>query len=341
MTDEAIRHIVTKALFPGPKTGILLLETHISWVILTDEFAFKLKKPVRFDFLDFSTLELRKHFCEEELRLNQRLAPQMYLRVLPVGQLGIGDHDTPTIDYALQMRRMDNAREMDKLLLDGSVSATDLEHLAALLAAFHLEHRLEASLPYQPEADARDFADLFGLEADLAALQVSDAQLMRKWAVFVPAFLQQHAGRMEARIQSRFWVEGHGDLHSRNIFLPKNAKPVVFDCLEFNPHFRRLDVLNELAFLCMDLEFYGRKDLALCFLQHYTRAWNCFEQPEDQLLFTYFKAYRANIRLKVGLLGLRQHADAQASKNALSYWTLLKQYMEELIGATDHNSPAN
>ncbi len=330
MTAADLHRIVSEGLFPGAKTGVSLLETHISWVILTDEFAFKIKKPVRFDFLDFSTLELRRHFYQEELRLNRRLVPQMYLRVLPIGTGGIGSDEPPLLDYALQMRRMDNSREMDKLLLMNEVESSDMEHLAALLSRFHLQNRLPAAPTYCPDDDARDFAGLFAFEADLAALQVSDSGLLSTWATTIPAFLHAHAQRSEARARSGFWVEGHGDLHSRNIFLPKNEPPVVFDCLEFNLHFRCMDVLNELAFLCMDVEFFGRQDLAKAFLKAYSSHWACFEKPEDVLLFTYFKSYRANVRLKVALLELRQHPNEALAQTARSYWSLLKGYIGDL-----------
>jgi aminoglycoside phosphotransferase family enzyme len=331
MKAEEINHIVREGLFPGVKTGVSLIETHISWIILSDEFAFKIKKPVRFDFLDFSSMEQRHHFCTEELRLNSRLAPHMYLRVLPVSKEGIGTEETPVIDYALQMHRMDNTREMDKLLLIDGVSSTDMENLATLLASFHLKNQLPTDLPYQPVEDAHDFGDLFSFKGDLEALKVADAALLRVWAETIPAFLYKHKTRSEDRIHSGFWIEGHGDLHSRNIFLPQNTPPVIFDCLEFNEHFRRMDVLNELAFLCMDLEHYGRKDLTENFLAAYTRIWPCFEKEEDDQLFTYFKAYRANVRLKVALLELRQHPNERLSTYALSYWALLKQYVFELI----------
>ena len=336
MNSGQIHQIVSENLFPGKKTDVSLVETHISWVILTDEFAFKIKKPVRFDFLDFSTLALRHHFCQEELRLNRRLAPKMYLRVLPVGEQGIGDTQPPVLDYCLQMNRMDNSREMDKMLLTGTVVPGDLEHLASLLASFHLQNRLPADHSYQPEEDVHDFEAIFDFEADLKALKVPDASLLQEWAARIPAFLKTHAPRLETRLRNGFWVEGHGDLHSRNIFLPLNQAPVVFDCLEFNPHFRRTEVLNELAFLCMDLEYYGRKDLSEAFLKAYSSHWNCFEQKEDQLLFSYYKAYRANVRLKVALLELRQHPREELTQTARSYWSLLKQYMEEIDPAKDH-----
>ena len=332
MNEAQIHRIVSEGLFPGAKTGVSLHETHISWVVLTDEFAFKIKKPVRFDFLDFSTLELRKHFCEEELRLNRRLAPQMYLGVLPISEQGIGDEQLPILDYALHMHRMDNAREMDRLLLEGGVDHQDLERLADLLAHFHLQHRLPPEHLYLADDDIQDFADLFGFEADLSAIQAPDSELLRAWAKAIPTILNAYASYMQTRVRSGFWVEGHGDLHSRNIFLPKNAEPVVFDCLEFNEHFRQTDVLNELAFLCMDLEYHGRNDLASVFLEAYASHWPCFEQAEDGLLFSYFKAYRANVRLKVALLELRQHPSDKLVKTALSYWSLLKRYMLDLTG---------
>jgi len=331
MKAEEIQHILREGLFPGAKTGVSLLETHISWIILSDEFAFKIKKPVHFDFLDFSSIEQRRHFCQEELRLNSRLAPQMYLRILPVSISGIGSEETPVIDYALQMHRMDNTREMDKLLIIDGVTNKDMENLAGLLSGFHLQNRLPTDLSYQPVEDAHDFGDIFSFKADLDALKVPDADLLRVWAETIPAFLYKHKTRSEERIHSGFWIEGHGDLHSRNIFLPQNTPPVIFDCLEFNEHFRRMDVLNELAFLCMDLEHYRRKDLAESFLSAYVQHWPCFENEEDQQLFTYFKAYRANVRLKVTLLELRQHSSERLSRSALSYWSLLKQYIFELI----------
>lgn len=336
MNSGQIQRIASKSLFPGEKTGVSLIETHISWVILTDEFAFKIKKPVRFDFLDFSTLAQRRHFCEEELRLNRRLAPNMYLRVLPVGEHGIGDSQPPVLDYCLQMHRMDNSREMDKMLLAGTVVPGDLEQLANLLAPFHLQNRLPADHAYQPEKDIHDFEALFAFEADLEALKVPDASLLQDWAIRIPAFLKNHAPRLETRLRNGFWVEGHGDLHSRNIFLPLGQAPIVFDCLEFNPNFRRTDVLNELAFLCMDLEYHDRKDLSDAFLKAYSGHWSCFEEKEDHLLFSYFKAYRANVRLKVALLELRQHTKEALAQTARSYWSLLKHYMEALNSAKDH-----
>jgi hypothetical protein len=333
MTSEMIHRLVDQSLFPGPASGVSLVETHISWVILTDKFAFKIKKTLRFDFLDFSTLPLRKHFCEEEFRLNARLSPEMYMGVLPVTEAGIGSEEGTVIDYALQMHRMDNQFEMDKMLVAGTVKGHHMELLATLLASFHQNHQLPADHHYQPDEDIHDFADLFAFRADLYALECPDAaELLETWEKAVPAFLQAQTAHLERRLIAGFWVDGHGDLHSRNIFLPDTASPVVFDCIEFNPHLRQTDVLNELAFLCMDLEFHEKEDLAEAFLEAYRRHWLCFEKLEDDILFTYFKAYRANVRLKVTLLSLRQHSNEEQARVARSYWALLKRYMLDLVG---------
>ncbi len=333
MTTKEVEHIVQNGLFPGPADHVSLVETHISWVILTDKYAFKLKKPVSFSFLDFSTCARRKYFLEQELLLNRRLAPQVYLEVLPVGANGIGDNSPPVTDYALKMQRLDNVREMDRLLERDAVTPEDMTQLAALLADFHQQHRLPADTSLDMAQMESDFADLFSFTDDLISLRAPDAaNKILSWQSQMPAFLRAHALRLQARLKSGFGVDGHGDLHSRNIFLPEGQPPVVFDCLEFNAHFRQSDVLNELAFFCMDLEYYGRKDLTEHFLQTYNSVWNCFEQPEDELLFTYFKAYRANIRLKVTLLQLRQHPeDAQVASVALKYWVLLCGYVQRLF----------
>lgn len=330
MNQASITKIVSDRLFPGDKTEASLVETHISWVILTKEWAFKIKKPVNFGFLDFTTPEARQFYCEEELRLNRRLSPDIYLRVLPVGEGGIGDTKTPAVDHALQMRRIDNTREMDKLLEINAVGETDMRQLAQILAPFHLSNRLFDLPPYDPAEDIRDFADLFRLEKELASLSGDAPALLEQWSRWLPAFFKQHLERIKERTRGGYWIEGHGDLHSRNIFLPDKELPIIFDCIEFNAHFRRMEVLNELAFLCMDLEFYGQKKLADVFLDEYAKHWVCFERPEDQLLFTYYKAYRANIRLKVTLLQWQQHQEAPLLVMANTYWKLLRSYCTEL-----------
>jgi hypothetical protein len=328
MNESAIHEIMDGGHYPG-RIGAELLETHISWVILTPEFAFKIKKPVRLDFLDFSTPEKRKFYCEEELRLNRRLAPDLYLKVLPIaveaGHPAIGSTAHPIMDYTVQMRRFDNNLEMDRLLEAGQVTPADMQHLADLLAPFHLTHRITAPEKYRPENDRADFNAVFELKTDLLKLLGENAlprilQLEHQ----INAWITLHSARLLTRAKEGFWIDGHGDLHTRNIFI--DGKPVVFDCIEFNPHFRMVDVLSELAFLCMDLEYFGRPDLADIFLEAYRKQWDFMPEPEDARIFGYFKAYRANVRLKVTLLALQQHRQAALEMAGKKYWDLLARY---------------
>ncbi|MCC6725898.1 MAG: phosphotransferase [Saprospiraceae bacterium] len=326
MNKQAVLDILERQAFPGEGKGARLVETHISWVLLAPDFAFKIKKPVHFDFLDFSTLPLRKKYCHEELRLNQRLAPQTYLGVLPIGyqegQLRIAEGIENPVDYAVWMRREDDRRQLDLLLKTADVLPDDLRPLAHQIAVFHRKHAL-AQPHFKAVELVGDFADLFHHETALAAALGNDAlPMLAKMREDLPIFIEKHEKRLQERATSGLWVDGHGDLHGRNIFLTE--PPIVFDCVEFAPHLRRLDVLNELAFLCMDFDHHARPDLAAAFLRFYQQEHACITQPEDELLFQFFKAYRANVRLKVALLGGAAKEEMQAYWDLMwRYWTLL------------------
>lgn len=342
MTTDQIQDIVRRGAFPGVAAPAEFIETHISWVILTPEFAFKIKKPVQFGFLDFSTAEKRRFYCLEELRLNRRLAPELYLGVLPLalenGGLAIGAKTRPPFDYAVHMKRVDNRRQMDRMLAAGAVTAVDMERLAAVLASFHRKEALPPSTLFHPGILWADFAEIYRFGADIGRHIGPEAtRSLLEWRSSLPEFLETHSARLIARVREGFWVDGHGDLHARNIFLTKTG-PVVFDCIEFNPHFRQADLLNELAFLCMDLEASGRPDLAAAFLASYCRLRDIFPRQEDQLLFLFFKAYRANVRLKVALLELRQRASAAAETQVQQYWNLMTTYLPALTGTTPSGS---
>ncbi len=317
--------------FSGNGAGAKLVETHISWVILTPDFAFKIKKPVRFDFLDFSTPTLRHKFCEAELQLNRRLAPDTYLGVLPVGLKNggwqIGGELDEALDFAVWMRREDDTLQLDKLLRAGKVVPNDLKKLAHQLAVFHRNHALPHP-NFKPKTLVEDFADLFHHEKKLVeTLGESVANSLAVMRDAMPRFVERHSERLVARANTGFWVDGHGDLHSRNIFLTE--PPIVFDCIEFDPHLRRLDVLNELAFLSMDFDFFGRPDLAEALLRFYQEEHACITVPEDEALFLFFKVYRANVRLKVTLLG-GIDGKPEAVSAMRGYWDLLRKYWDGL-----------
>lgn len=338
MTREQLQTLTRRKALPHPSRNCEVIETHISLIILTDNYAYKLKKPVDYSFLNFSTLERRRYYCYRELYLNSRLTHSMYLEVLPVRNgadgLVIGGNTGEIVDYALVMRRMDNSREMDRMLPRHQVTRHHLLQIARQLTAFH---QATEAVPgaETPEVLDQRFADLLSVK-DFVASEIGsrEASRLREIVDFSSSFLQRHARRIYLRNQLGLVVDGHGDLHSKNILLLD--QPVIFDCIEFNDAFRQLDVLNEVAFFCMDLDYYGFPRQADQFLSDYLNRMNCIREPADWRLFHYFKAYRANVRLKVNCLRAMQPEDETDRQKTLkvvrAYFRLLEGYYQRLRG---------
>ncbi|MEZ5044559.1 MAG: phosphotransferase [Saprospiraceae bacterium] len=318
-----------------------LIETHISWVILTKTLVFKIKKPVKFSFLDFSTLDQRKHYCERELQLNNRLTSGIYLEVLPIrktpkGLFSVTSRQGEIMDYTVKMKRLDTEKQMNVLLTKHLVGPQHMEQIAAQLATFHASSAKVGPPPDLAEMQ-QDFADIAKIKNFLSThLGKTNEALLDKAILFSEAFLRAQQKRIRERYESGFVIDGHGDLHSKNIFLLD--QPVIFDCIEFNDHFRYLDVLNELAFLCMDLDAYGQADLGVHLMEKYNTLHPILLQPADQLLFQYFKWYRANVRLKVSGLKLMSTHYKVIPKQELEgikiYLTLFENYYLGLITNT-------
>ncbi len=285
-----------------------LIETHISYVILGQDWVYKIKKPFHYTFLDFSTLAKRKFYCEEELRLNRRLAAAMYHQVLPVYEDEEGPLITSSqekapekatiIDYALEMKRMDSDLEMDKLLARNAVTSSDVEKIAFKVARFH------ESAPAIHEGIVGDqlkakFHDITTVEDFLTDNLPAYKQQLNKLLQINDRFLSNMNNYLKERHDAGMIRDCHGDLHSKNIFLYED--PVIFDCIEFNEKFRQIDILNEIAFFCMDLEANGAWELSTHFYHNYQPVIDSGLEPDHytDALFTYFKAYRANVRGKV------------------------------------------
>lgn len=310
-----------------------LIETHISWVIMAGGFAFKVKKPMRYSFLDFSTLEKRKYYCQRELELNSRLTEDVYLGVVPVrsahGCCFIGGMYGEVIDYAVKMKEMDPGRRMDILLKEDKVSYSDIGRLAEKIAGFHKRAEIV------PEKDLMDipskFSDLANEREFLSRRLPVGAYI--EWAVHASlSFMERHGKLLAARQQEGLIRDCHGDLHARNIFLLEEPQP--FDCIEFSDDLRQIDVLNEVAFLCMDLDASGRRDLAAFFLIRYNELFPVIRTKEEEKLFVYFKSYRANVRAKVNSYRARGAATEEEREGALrqaeKYLWLMKEYLEQL-----------
>ena len=286
-----------------------LIETHISWVILTDQHAYKIKKPVDFGFLDFSTLAQRRHFCEEELRLNRRLAPQLYLAVVPCTghpddpQLnGVG----PVIDYAVKLKRFDQQQLADQLAGSGQLKPSHIDDLAKTLADFHRLAPCSTpgdrhGLPQQIlSACLHNFAPI---QIEIALEDQSLLDNLRRWTESEHARLQT---LLLARKETGWVREGHGDLHLGNLVLIDD-RLIPFDCIEFNEDLRWIDVISELAFLIMDLEVRNLSSLAFRLLNRY------LEHSGDYAglaLLNYYRIYRAMVRAKIASLTRSQSVDA-------------------------------
>jgi hypothetical protein len=315
-----------------PVKNIALVETHISWVLLTGDVVYKLKKPVNFGFLDFSTLALRKHYCEEEVRLNRRYAPSLYLGVAAVtGPMDAPhiDGSGPVLEYAVKMSQFDNTLLFSSLADAGRLDAALMDKTAAVLAGFHEAiNRAEGESSFgSPEAVwhpvAENFAQLQERAADHFTVPEARATLdrVRVWseasfARLQPAFVQ--------RKLDGFVRECHGDLHLRNIVLIED-RVVPFDGIEFNANLRWIDVMSELAFLLMDLEDRARKDLARRLLDTYLQHTGDYGGIH---VLRFYQCYRAMVRAKVAALRRAQDASArnECEKEIHNYLQLAEGY---------------
>ncbi|MCB0521811.1 MAG: phosphotransferase [Lewinellaceae bacterium] len=336
MTQEEIHELVGHGRFPDGCTNPSLVETHASWVVLTRDFAFKIKKPVRFSFLDFSTLALRKHYCEEELRLNRRLT-DIYQAVVPIvktnGQFDIGIYGE-AMEYAVQMERLPPGQQMNVMLENGQVGHTEVEALGQMIARFH-QYAEVIKKPFEAASAKNDFADLANATPVLTArMDEKYGTRIAAWISLASTVIEKYKSRFGERVEEGFVRDGHGDLHAGNIFLLD--QPVIFDCIEFNEHFRINDVLSELAFLCMDLDRYGRTDLKETLIRAYRASFPCFIKPADEVIFQYYLLYRASVRLKVAAIKLGEELQDAAragqvvKKNIQVLGELCERYAERL-----------
>jgi len=335
--------------FSHPVTALRILETHISWIVLTGEFAYKIKKPVKLDFIDASTLERRLHFCQEELRLNRRLAPQLYLNVVAImsidGRLIVGASHAPPpgvdpepvqtplegpsptsppippqtpaakpVEYAVRMVQFDTREELGELLLRNEVEHRDIEALAELLGRFHRD------LPAPPHAHAYPHTGHM-LEAILGNLDQ-----LAKHVRHAESDVGFHAGldaladwtrdkartlrlAFEARERAGWIRECHGDLHSGNI-IRWQGRLLPFDGIDFDPKLRWIDVISDIAFLAMDLTSHHRDELCCGLLNRYLEITGDYEALA---LLPFYAVYRALVRAKVDAIAM-QSLPAQAAR---------------------------
>ncbi len=320
--------------YPDPTPQVEFLQTYISYIFLTAKHAYKIKKPVNFGYLDFTTLRKRHYYIEQELILNRRLAPEMYLAVLPVvqhrGRLRIGGDKGQVIDYALQMLRLPQHLMMDEVAARGELTKEMIAKIVDRLVPFYRRAASggrinkfghSAVIRYNHEENFQQIEPFVG--------SLLSRQHFRDMVRYVEEFLTHQAELLTARLKTGKIRDCHGDLHMKNICLANSV--YIFDCIEFNPRFRYGDIAADIAFLAMDLDFYGYEALSRYFSETYT-----VQAADAQLLLLlpFYKSYRAAVRGKINALASQAEGTTPAVQAALAdtarrYFALAWQYTQE------------
>jgi aminoglycoside phosphotransferase family enzyme/predicted kinase len=339
-----------------------LIQTHTSWVFLTGKYAYKIKKPVFFGFLDYTTLSARQYFCQEEFRINQILAPDIYYEVISIVKKGskiklsAKKNNQEVLDYAIKMRELPQETIMTHCLKTNKVNYSDIEEIARIIANFHNKstskpefHKYGTNeiIKYNWDENFAQTEPFIGITIS----KKSFAEIRQR----VEDFMINSEVIFQKRIRDAKIKQCHGDLHSRNIFITDSprtyplkvklsdkkvkskqnvledrcgARVYIFDCLEFNPRFAVSDVASEIAFFVMDLEFYKHKELADFFIArylHYTNDWELLK------VLDFYKCYRAYVRGKVTGFNLNDRGMSKSDKNqakvmAKEYFSLAEKY---------------
>ncbi|MGQ9689517.1 MAG: phosphotransferase [Desulfobaccales bacterium] len=330
---DLVAALLSPAAYEEPTSRVELVQTSISWVFLTDGFAYKMKKPLALEYLDFSTLRRRHHYLKQELVLNRRLCPTLYLAVLPVTAssqgVKVGGRGRP-VEYVLQMVRLPQERMMDEVAGRGELTREHLERLVALLVPFY---RQAATGPQinrygEPAVIAYNHEENFARMKAMVG-EMLPRELWEEIRDYARGFLAHQRPLLRRRIKEGRIRDCHGDLHMRNICLENGI--YVYDCIEFNPRFRYGDVAADVAFLAMDLDFHGFRNLSQDFADRFAAAAG---DEELMKLMDFYKCYRACVRGKVSALAaaeseMPEKERERARQAAQAYFVLAGTYARQ------------
>jgi uncharacterized protein len=325
--------------YPDSTTKVEIHQTHISVVFVTDRFAYKIKKPVALEFLDYSTLEKRRHWCAEEVRLNHRLAAQIYLGVVPIAGDGSGirvEDSGPVVEWAVKMHKLSEEASLPHAIECGQLSPNAIETLARRIVDFHRHAERGPSIARFGRFDvvARNARDNFEHSTSQAGTIVSETVFDRLRTLTEEA-LAGHRALIEDRADRGIPCDGHGDIRMDHVYLFRDSRPpddlAIVDCIEFNLRFRAADPVADMAFLVMDLIRHGHCELADMFRDAYLAAAG---DEQGARLVPFYVAYRAAVRakvngIKVGSNELSASARAQAWRDARAQWMLALSSLEE------------
>jgi len=324
-----IQALLAPRMWDHPTWDIRLIETHISWIILTGPFAYKIKKPVDFGFLDFTTLEKRKYYCEQELHLNQRLAPQLYLAV--VRFTGTPSHPRldgtgPDVEFAVKMHQFDQNDLLSEYARRDRLRESHIVQLAELIAHFHEQTgRTGPESPYgEPKAIETVCLENFAhIDCDrLARHDLRETlEQLRDWTI---RNYERLAAHLQARKREGYVRDCHGDLHLGNIVL-WHGKPLPFDCIEFNPQLRWIDVISEIAFTVMDLAARAHRPLGFRFLNEYLSVTGDYAGLK---LLRFYLVYRAMVRAKIAYLTFDQSGNSHHLHDLDHYLELARGFSQ-------------
>lgn len=330
---DYIRALMKPGSYGHPAAEVELIQTHISYVLIAGEFVYKFKKPMDFGFLDFSTLDKRAHYCLQEITLNRRLCPEIYLERVAVTETADGyelDGDGEAIEYGVKMRRLAEERMMGRVIS------------AAQLTPTHLDQIVDTLVPFYNSAEVNDEIRSYGLAESVAVNVVENFEqteafidgpaLSRKQFEQIKTYalsVLKQEDRFARRIADERIRDCHGDLYSANICL--SEKVYIFDCIEFNDRLRYTDVAGDIGFLAMDLDYHSLNELADHFVARYV------ERSGDRGLLdliAFYKCYRAYVRGKINLFtaadpGVDPETALDCTSQAKHYFELALRYAEE------------
>jgi len=324
-----ISNMLKADVFNHPVSKLELIETHISWVILTGKFAYKIKKPVDFGFLNFSTLDNRREFCEQELHLNQRLAPSIYLEVVTITgtseKLLISGKGT-ALEYAVKMTQFPQTALLDFKLSAGELSTEQFSSIARMVAEFHQKTKVanasmeygNADLVYNPVTE--NFDQIYQKIDDK-----SYSETLNKLKIWCKSEFQKLKAIFLQRKSNGFIRECHGDMHLSNMLWLAD-RPMAFDCIEFNPSLRWIDVMSEVAFLVMDLQAREQPQLANHFLNKYLEITGDYAGIS---VLPFYLCYRALVRAKVNALSLNSTNTTSTMHSFENYLNLASFYSQQ------------
>jgi len=328
---KMVQALLDPKAYPDKPQRVDLVQTQMSFVFLTDDYVYKVKKPVNLGYLDYTTLDKRQFYCQQEVELNRRLCPDVYLGVVPITQ----DKDSifierqgEVIEYAVKMRRLPQEAMIDVLLANNQVSPEIVSDIAQKLVQFHQKAETNANISTFGSLDiiTQNTEENFTQTEKYISNTISQKQYERI-KYYTDSVLREKAPLFHKRVADGRIRDCHGDLHSAHICLSNGI--CIYDCIEFNDRFRYCDVASEIAFLAMDLDHYGRADLSHIFVNAYVAL---SQDKEIKELLNFYKCYRAYVRGKVNSFQLddphiSQEEKAKVLATARSYFQLAESYI--------------